>query len=176
MDHPDPIVTLSADRAGKLRAAVSIVEKCLEMWQPFVAAATSQPLHITVTTAWVPPALLQEPPGRIAAHILDVVVPMLVTHAEGHPRPQPAAFWEQPDDREPPPDDPDAGLRLEDVMDGDPLVVARHDGTPAGQESGEEALRQYLCERLEAPGIAGYDDLVLTGTAVGWTLELLPRD
>ena len=28
----------------------------------------------------------------------------------------------------------------------------------------------------EAPGIAGYDDRIRTGTAVGWILELLPRD
>jgi len=57
-----------------------------------------------------------------------------------------------------------------------PLIVGRHDGTPAGKETREDTLQEYLCERLEAPGIAVYDHLILTNTAVGWNLELLPRD
>jgi len=207
MDHPDPIVTLSADPAGlsaarsrKLRSAVTTVEHCLGLWQPFIAAATPHPLHITVTTAddpdaetaptvgarlgtdrrnlhlQVPHSLLQKPPSRLAAQILDIVVPALVTLAEHHPHPQPPARWQSTEEWQPPPHDPEPAIQLGDLHAGDVLLIGRHDGTPADADSRERALEAYLCERLEEPGIAGRDSAFTTSSAVSWTLELLHKD
>ena len=210
MDHPNLLVTLTADPsrlptswAKKVRSAITTVEHCLGLWQPFLTAATTQPLHITITTTgephsettpavgsrldtarWnlhlrIPHSLLKEPTNQLAAHILDIVVPALVLLTEHHPHPQQPAFWNHPPGWQPPPpepDDPEAGIQLEHLLDDDPLIVGRHDGTPAGKETREDTLQEYLCERLEAPGIAVYDHLILTNTAVGWNLELLPRD
>ena len=203
MDHPDPVVTLRADPTGltaarstKLAAAVTTVGHHLRPWHPFVAAASTHPLHITVTAVDdpaptvaahldadrahlrlpVPLGLLQEPPGRLAARLLDLVVPALVTHAEHHPHPRPTAFWQGTEDGSPPTDDPEPGIQLGDVLDGDVLLVARHDGTPAGAESRERTLGDDLCVRLEGPGIAASDGAFTTDSAVCWTLELLHGD
>ncbi|WP_433796202.1 hypothetical protein [Actinoplanes sp. CA-252034] len=207
MDHPDPIVTLKADPAGltaakarKLQTAVTTVEHCLGLWQPFVAAATTHALHITVGAAddpeeattptvsahldadgghlrlRVPRSLVDDPPSRLAARILDIAVPALVTHAETHPHERPPAFWVNTDMERPPPDDPEPGIVLDDLLDGDVLLIARHDGTPAGADLRRRTLDDFLCDRLEAPGIAGRDGAVTTDSAVCFTLELLHSD
>jgi hypothetical protein len=209
MDHPDPCVTwtaepadLSAARSKKLRSAVTTVEHCLRLWQPFIAAATTHPLHVTVTTTddlpgettptvgarldidqWhlhlqVPFSLFQQTSSQLAAQILDTLVPALVLLAEHHPHPHPPAFWEPPQAWQPPPppENPELGIHLEHLLDDDPLIVGRHDGTPAGAEAREETLADYLCERLEEPAIAVYDSIIITDSAIGWNLELLPKD
>jgi hypothetical protein len=204
MDHPNLIMTLKTDSAGltaaraqKLTSAITTVEHCLRPWQPFITAATTHPLHITVTTTrdsgpttaptvgaqldtdqaklrlQVPNSLLQEPPNRLATRILDVVVPALVTHAEHRPHPQPPTFWERMEERLPPADDQDPGILLEDLLDGDVLLIARHDGTPTDADSRERTLDDYLGERLETPGVAAIDGAFTTKTVVVWTLELL---
>jgi hypothetical protein len=206
MDHPNPILTLTAAPAGpttvrskKLHTAVTTVEHCLGLWKPFLAAATSHPLTITVATTHnpsadtapmvhayldtaqghlhlqVPYGLLQEPPSRLAALMLDIVVPALATHAEQHPHPQPPSFWFNTEEPQPPTDRPEHGIQLEDLLDGDVLLIARHDGTPADADSRERALHDYLCEQLESPGIAAHDGTLTTDSIVSWTLELLHR-
>jgi hypothetical protein len=207
MDHPDPIVTLKADPAGltaaksrKLQTAVTTVEHCLGLWQSFVAAATTDSLHITVGAAdnpegnttpavsahfdadqrhlhlWVPWSLVDDPPSRLAARILDIAVPALVTHAESHPHEQPPAFWASTDVRQPPTDDPEPGIELDDLLEGDILLIARHDGTPADADFRQRTLDEYLCDRLETPGIAGRDGAFTTDSAVCFILELLYSD
>ncbi|MEV6599880.1 hypothetical protein AB0M36_23940 [Actinoplanes sp. NPDC051346] len=183
-----------------MQTAITTVEHCLGLWHSFIAAATNHPLHIAVTTPddpdsdtapavsahldtdqghlhlQVPRSLVDEPPSRLAARILDVVVPAIVVHAENHPHEQPPAFWVSTQAWQPPADEPEPGIRLEDLLDGDALLIARHDGTPAGADSRERTLDDYLCEQLESPGIAVRDGALTTDTTLSWTLELLNSD
>ncbi|MEU8664174.1 hypothetical protein [Actinoplanes philippinensis] len=180
---------LTAVQSRKLRTAVTTVERCLGQWQPFVAAATAHELHLTVGATDGPPEtteghqrvrvphdLVDDPPSRLAAGILAIVVPAIVAHAENHPHEHPPSFWTNPDDRQPSAHDPEPGIQVDDLLDGDVLVIARHDGTPADADIRERALDSYLCDRLEAPGIAGRDGAYTTGSAVCLTLELLSGD
>ncbi|MET0494879.1 MAG: hypothetical protein ABW000_17290 [Actinoplanes sp.] len=193
MDHPAAIVTFELDPAGTsqtLRSAVAAAEHCLELWQPFLTAATPHPLHITVSTTddpdvvfdtdrahlQVPQSLLRGSPGQIGARILDLVVPALVTHAERHPHPQPPTFWRSAEEWEPPPQDEEPGIQIEFLDEGDVLLIGRHDGSPADADSRCRALDAYLCEHLENPGIAGRGGPFIDGSTVSWTLELLPLD
>lgn len=204
MDYPNPILTfhadytgLSAPRSRKLQTTVTTVEHCVGLWQPFIAAATSQPRRVALMTMLdpdpettptmsvqlspdtetlvlqVPLGLLKESPSQLAARILDVIVPALVTLAEQHPHPQPPVFWETTEEWQPPSHDLQPGIQLEDLLEGSILVIGCHNGTPADAESRERALDAYICERLEEPGIAARDGAFATNSAVAWTLELL---
>jgi hypothetical protein len=198
MDHPDPFLTwtvqtsgLTAGKARTVKSAVTIVQRCLDQWQEFLSAATSHPLHITVTATGhgdgaptvtshldtlqvqVPHGVLNQPPGQLAAQILDLVVPALLTVAEQHPHPQPATFWQAPDDTEPLPDDPQPGPRIEELTEGEVMVIGRLDGTPDDADTRFRKLEDYLYERLEGPGVAGLDGYDETDSAAFWTLELL---
>ncbi|UQU66860.1 hypothetical protein COUCH_11570 [Couchioplanes caeruleus] len=188
---------LTATGAKKLRTAVSTVEHRLTLWRPYLTAATTHPLHIAVTTTdspgseteptlsshldaeqgtlhvQVPLSVLHEPPSRVAAHIISIIVPALVTHAEHQPHPERPVLWVHSKEWRPPTVDPDPGINLEDVMDGDVLLIARHDGTKTDAEARERTLGDYLCERLENPGIAAIDSTFTTETAVAWTMEML---
>ena len=201
MDHPDPILTwtvhtsgLTAGRARTATSPATPAQRCLDLWQEFLAAATSHPLHITVTTAdrsdiaptvsvhvdtdrgtlhvAVPHSVLQGPPGRLAAEILDVVVPALVAIAEHRPHPQPPRFWQSPH-TEPPPHDPQPGAQLEDLTQGEVLLLGRLDGTPDDADTRFCKLDAYLCERIEEPGIAARAGTDATASTVYWVLELL---
>jgi hypothetical protein len=207
MDDPDPIVTLKVDPAGltaaksrKLQTAVTTVEHCLDLWQPFVAAATTHSLRITVgavdnlegdTTPTVsahldaeqghlrlrvPRSLVDDPPSRLTARILDIVVPALVSHAENHPKEQPPAIWANTDVGQPSTEEPGSGIQLDDLLEGDVLLIARHDGTLADADVRQRGLDDYLCDRLEIPGFAGRDGAFTTESAVCFTLELLYSD
>ncbi|UQU66841.1 hypothetical protein COUCH_11470 [Couchioplanes caeruleus] len=207
MDDPDPIVTLKVDPVGltaaksrKLQTAVTAVEHCLGLWQPFVAAATTHSLRITVgavdnlegdTTPTVsahpdaeqghlrlrvPHSLVDDPPSRLAAWILDIVVPALVTHAENYPHEQPSAFWANASLGQTPTEDPGSGIQLDDLLEGDVLLIARHDGTLADANVRQRVLDDYLCDRLETRGFAGRDGAFTTESAVCFTLELLYSD
>ncbi|BCJ49499.1 hypothetical protein Asp14428_09740 [Actinoplanes sp. NBRC 14428] len=179
---PLPLVTLRAETAGltaarpkKLQTAVTTAEHCLDLWRPFIAAATSRPLQITVTAAdtlryavdsagfrlQVPQSLLDAPPSRLATRILEIAIPALVMHAEDHPHPQPPGLRPDPDAPQPATDDPEPGPHLEDLLDG-----------PDAASSRARALDDYLSAHLENPGIAAHS----TDTTLSRTLELLHHD
>ncbi|MEU4220326.1 hypothetical protein [Actinoplanes sp. NPDC026623] len=165
------------------------------MWTEFLAAATPHPVHVTVAadggTGTAPAVaarldaagghlhllvsrdLLRESAGRLAAELLDAVVPALVAVAEQHPHPRPIAVWRaEPSDPEPG-CGPSLDTELESLDDEDELMlIGRLDGTRADGLARYHLLDDYVGGRLEEPGIAARADTSTSGPAVHWILEL----